>query len=210
MSTKLAVAGLMVLALSTGAPNNGFAQSAGAAPPGSTASNGSPQVPQPPDNGVNWSGVGYGAGTVVTNVFYIPAKLVYGILGGFFGGAGYVLTGGNTQVSNTIWRSSLGGDYVVTPDMLRGNTPIHFSGPTQTPPQPSAASLSSQSPQTSAPALASAPPSNVETSSSNPAPVESSSGNSKVTSEPIDNGSGPVGGNKPSAPAPALPATSVK
>src|SRR5271156_4736226 len=71
-----------------------------------------PQVPQPQASpGVNWKGVGVGAGTVVGNIFYMPAKLLYGIGGGIVGGAGYVLTGGNKQVADTIWRSSLGGDY---------------------------------------------------------------------------------------------------
>ena len=83
---------------------------------------------------MNWKGVGIGAGTVAGNVLYMPAKVVYGILGGITGGASYLLTGGNTQTANTIWRSSLGGDYVLTPDMVAGQKPIHFSGPTTTPP----------------------------------------------------------------------------
>src|SRR6202049_3996968 len=92
------------------------------------------QVSQPPDDNVNWKGVGVGAGTVAGNIFYVPAKLVYGIVGGITGGASYVLTGGNTQTANTIWRSSLGGDYVLTPDMITGQQPVHFSGPTPTRP----------------------------------------------------------------------------
>src|SRR5216683_8218822 len=94
----------------------------------------SPQVAQPGEGGVNWKGVGIGAGTVAGNLLYVPAKLVYGIVGGIAGGAGYALTGGNTQVSDTIWRSSLGGDYVITPDMVKGDQPVHFSGPTETAP----------------------------------------------------------------------------
>ncbi|MGH7934990.1 MAG: hypothetical protein ACREQN_17755, partial [Candidatus Binataceae bacterium] len=97
-----------------------------------------PQVPQPDDGGVNWKGVGIGAGTVASNLLYVPAKLVYGILGGIAGGAGYALTGGNEQVANTIWRSSLGGDYVLTPDMLKGEKPIYFSGPNTTSTAPQA------------------------------------------------------------------------
>ena len=124
------------------------------------------QVPQTDASGVNWKGVGIGAGTVAGNVFYIPAKLVYGILGGISGGAGYALTGGNEQVANTIWRSSLGGDYVLTPDMITGKQPVHFSGPTQTAqPGPGAANgsnsatsfASATSPAGAPPALASAP-----------------------------------------------------
>jgi hypothetical protein len=50
------------------------------------------------------------------------------------GGAGYALTGGNKRVADTIWRSSLGSDYVITPNMITGNQPVHFSGPTSMPP----------------------------------------------------------------------------
>src|SRR5438132_2472295 len=93
----------------------------------STAANQS-QVTQPSDGGVNWRGVGLGAGAVAGNIVYVPAKLAYGILGGIGGAAGYALTGGNKQVANSIWRSSLGGDYVLTPDMMSGKKPIYFSG----------------------------------------------------------------------------------
>jgi hypothetical protein len=92
------------------------------------------QVPQPSGGGVNWQGVGYGVGTLAADVFYVPAKFLYALSGGVVGGGAYVLTGGNTQTANTIWRSSLGGDYVVTPDMIAGKQPVHFSGPTGTPP----------------------------------------------------------------------------
>ena len=97
-----------------------------------TVANG--QVSQPAEGGVNWQGVGYGVGTLAADVFYVPAKFLYALSGGVVGGGAYVLTGGNTQTANTIWRSSLGGDYVVTPDMIAGKQPVHFSGPTGTPP----------------------------------------------------------------------------
>jgi len=71
---------------------------------------------------------------VAGNILYVPAKLAYGILGGVAGGAGYVMTGGNQQTANTIWRSTLGGDYILTPEMITGEKPIHFSGPTTTAP----------------------------------------------------------------------------
>ncbi|HEV2169304.1 MAG TPA: hypothetical protein VGR40_00075, partial [Candidatus Binatus sp.] len=92
------------------------------------------QVPQPADNSVNWPGAGYGAGALFCNLLYIPAKLVYALLGGIVGGGTYLITAGNMQAANTVWRSSLGGDYVVTPQMLAGQQPINFSGPTDTPP----------------------------------------------------------------------------
>ena len=101
------------------------------------------QVPQPADNSVNWPGAGYGAGALLCNVLYIPAKLTYAILGGVVGGGTYLVTAGNQQAANTVWRSALGGDYVVTPQMLAGQQPINFSGPTDTPPDEPAAATSS-------------------------------------------------------------------
>ena len=92
------------------------------------------QIPQPPDNNVNWSGAGYGAGAVFCSLLYIPFKLTYAILGGLIGGGTYLVTAGNTHAANTVWRSSLGGDWVVTPAMLQGQEPLNFSGPTDTPP----------------------------------------------------------------------------
>jgi len=89
---------------------------------------------QPPESEMSWKSVGLGVGAVASNVLYVPAKLVYGTLGGIAGVAGYALTGGDKRVANPIWRSSLGGDYVVTPDMLSGEEPVHFSGPTSTAP----------------------------------------------------------------------------
>jgi hypothetical protein len=133
-SFKLAIASLgVVLTMPIGA----IAQTSGTQP---DTSSGGPQVAQPESGGVNWKGAGIGAATLLANVGYIPAKTVYAILGGITGGAGYALTGGNQQTANAIWRSSLGGDYVVTPEMIRGEAPLHFSGP----PNPPAATPASQ------------------------------------------------------------------
>jgi hypothetical protein len=100
------------------------------------------QVPQP-ESGVNWPGAGYGAAALLGNVVYIPAKLVYAVLGGLIGGGTWLVTAGNTQAADTVWRSSLGGDYVLTPQMIAGEQPINFSGPTETPPVTADASGSS-------------------------------------------------------------------
>jgi hypothetical protein len=71
---------------------------------------------------------GVGLATAVANVFYIPAKIGYAALGSVTGGLGYVLTGGNKDVADRVWVSSLGGDYIVTRDQLKGEQAIHFSG----------------------------------------------------------------------------------
>jgi hypothetical protein len=176
-----------------------------------TASAPQPQVPQPaPDQGVNWKGVGVGAGTVVGNVLYVPAKLVYGILGGIAGGAGWALTGGNTQVSNTIWRSSLGGDYVLTPNMVAGQDPIHFSGPMSTASQPSSLPQVDSSANGANTAIATGanplpPPSHPTASSMGGVPAASGT-------HPMDSGAGPIGGSssRSSSVSGPLPSTSIE
>jgi hypothetical protein len=117
---------MVSLGIALAMPIGAFAQTTG-------TQSGEPQVGQPESGGVNWKGAGIGAATLLANVGYIPAKTVYAILGGITGGAGYALTGGNQQTANSIWRSSLGGDYVLTPDMISGQTPVHFSGPANPP-----------------------------------------------------------------------------
>lgn len=72
---------------------------------------------------------GMGTVTVLANVVYIPVKLTYATLGGVTGGFAYVLTGANYQVAERIWTPSLGGNYVLSPDHLRGDQTIYFSGP---------------------------------------------------------------------------------
>jgi hypothetical protein len=167
---------LAVLYIATGAS----AQDSGGSVPGQPPDE--PQVAQPSDGGVNWKGVGIGAGTVAGNLVYVPAKIVYGILGGIAGGAGYALTGGNKQVANSIWRSSLGGDYVLTPEMVTGKKPIYFSGPSDTGTTPAPTGGNSSPP-------SNAPPRTPSRSLSS-AGVGSGT---QPTTHPIDSGAGPIG-----------------
>jgi hypothetical protein len=158
-------------------------------PPAST------QVPQPADNNVNWPGAGYGAGALLCNVLYIPAKLVYAILGGIVGGGTYLITAGNQQAANTVWRSSLGGDYVVTPQMLAGQQPINFSGPTDTPPDvPAAAPVTSASSTTTTASSGVAPITPLPASGTSASASSSTSGG-----QPLDHGTGPATGSASNA-----------
>jgi hypothetical protein len=77
---------------------------------------------------------GYGVGAFFTNLLYMPTKFVYATFGGITGSFAYLLTGFHYDLAKQIWRPSLGGTYVVTPSMLRGDDPIYFSGTTE--PQP--------------------------------------------------------------------------
>ena len=72
---------------------------------------------------------GMGTATVLANVVYMPTKLVYATLGGVTGSFAYLLTGGNYTAAEKVWTPSLGGNYVLSPDHLRGQEQIYFSGP---------------------------------------------------------------------------------
>ncbi len=71
---------------------------------------------------------GWGSLTVLSNVVYMPAKLCYATLGGLTGGFAFALTGGDLQTAETVWVTSMGGTYVITPSMLQGQEPIAFTG----------------------------------------------------------------------------------
>ena len=76
------------------------------------------------------SDAGLGLATVVANIFYIPVKVGYAAVGGVTGGLAYAVTAGNKAVAERVWVSSVGGDYVLTGDMVAGQQKIHFSGTT--------------------------------------------------------------------------------
>jgi len=71
---------------------------------------------------------GLGMATVLANLFYMPVKVGYAAVGGVTGGLGYILTGGNEKIAKRVWVSSLGGDYVLSSDMVSGDEKIQFSG----------------------------------------------------------------------------------
>jgi hypothetical protein len=84
-------------------------------------------VPAPAQAGTG-SDLGWGLASVGSNIFYMPAKIVYAVIGGVTGCLAYVLTVGDKDVAETVWSPSLGGTYVLTPTMLRGEEPIFFFG----------------------------------------------------------------------------------
>jgi len=71
---------------------------------------------------------GVGLGTGLVNVLYIPAKFTYAVVGSVIGGLAWVLTLGDTETAMGVWEPTMGGSYVVTPAMLRGDEPVQFSG----------------------------------------------------------------------------------
>ena len=71
---------------------------------------------------------GWGLAAVGCNLLYMPAKVVYAAVGTFTGGLAYVLTLGNQHAVEVIWGPALGGTYVLSPAMVRGEEPILFFG----------------------------------------------------------------------------------
>ncbi len=74
------------------------------------------------------SDAGYGMAAIGANLFYIPAKLLYGLGGGLVGGLAYGLTVGNSDAAQYILSPSLGGTWVLSSKMMAGQEPIFFSG----------------------------------------------------------------------------------
>jgi hypothetical protein len=85
-------------------------------------------VAAPPAHAGYLEDAGWGSLTVLSNIVYMPAKLVYATLGGITGGLALGLTAGDMQTAETIWVTSMGGNYVITPRMLQGEDPVAFSG----------------------------------------------------------------------------------
>ncbi len=67
------------------------------------------------------------ASFLVTPV-YGAFKLTFAGLGALTGGLAWAFTGGDQRVAREIWRTTMGGTYVITPDHLAGRRPIRFTG----------------------------------------------------------------------------------
>ena len=73
--------------------------------------------------------VGLNIASWIATIPYGASKLVYAGLGGVIGSLAYLLTFGGDEPSTTVWEKSMLGTYVLTPEHLTGEEPIHFVGP---------------------------------------------------------------------------------
>jgi hypothetical protein len=69
-----------------------------------------------------------GAAAGLTSVVYAPVKVVYAAGGSVVAGLAWVLSGGDSEVAKPILDASVRGDYVVTPEHMRGEKTIEFVG----------------------------------------------------------------------------------
>ena len=77
------------------------------------------------------SDAGMEAAAALATLVYFPTKLVFALGGGIVGGLTYAFTGGDEEAANRVWQSSMEGNYIITPENLTGEQPIHFVGPTE-------------------------------------------------------------------------------
>ncbi len=69
-----------------------------------------------------------GLGSYFLTMPYGGIKMAVAVLGAIAGGMGFLFTGGDKVTANKIWGPTLGGEYVITPDHIRGDKDLHFFG----------------------------------------------------------------------------------
>ena len=74
------------------------------------------------------NGLGIGAASAISSLLYGPTKIVYATGGVLVGGLGWIFSGGDGDVASSIISPAVYGDYVVSPDVLRGERPLEFYG----------------------------------------------------------------------------------
>jgi len=71
---------------------------------------------------------GFGALAALSSIVYGPVKVVYALGGAVVGGFAWLFSAGDNDVAVPIWNRSVRGDYVVTPQNIRGEKPLEFIG----------------------------------------------------------------------------------
>jgi hypothetical protein len=70
---------------------------------------------------------GVAVGMTAGNMWVIPAKALSTSMGLFFGTLSFVLTGGNADLTQQIWRDTTQGPYLITPEVAHkaiGDRPL--------------------------------------------------------------------------------------
>jgi hypothetical protein len=62
---------------------------------------------------------GVAVGVTAGNAVFLPAKVISTSMGLFFGALSFVLTGGDTEVTQQMWRYSTAEPYLITPEVAR-------------------------------------------------------------------------------------------
>lgn len=62
---------------------------------------------------------GVALGVTAGNLWFLPIKAITVTVGALSGALSYVATGGNEELTRQIWRDTLRGPYVITPELAR-------------------------------------------------------------------------------------------
>ena len=71
---------------------------------------------------------GAGAAAALLSLVYCPLKLFYAASGITLGSGSYLWTWGDRDAAMAVVNTAVGGDYVVTPDVLLGSADLRFTG----------------------------------------------------------------------------------
>ncbi|MDH3444267.1 MAG: hypothetical protein OEN50_10120 [Deltaproteobacteria bacterium] len=58
-------------------------------------------------------------GVTAGNLWFVPLKAISVSMGALSGAMSFVLSGGNVELTKQIWRDTLPGPYVLTPEMAK-------------------------------------------------------------------------------------------
>ena len=62
---------------------------------------------------------GVAVGVSAGNMWFLPIKAIAMTIGAMSGALSFVVTGGNTELTQQIWRDTSQGPYLITPDVAR-------------------------------------------------------------------------------------------
>ncbi|HKA13397.1 MAG TPA: hypothetical protein VKH41_00140, partial [Myxococcota bacterium] len=71
---------------------------------------------------------GLGVASALASFVYSPLKLIYAASGLALGSGSFLWTWGDRDAAMAVVDTSVGGDYVITPEILRGSADLRFTG----------------------------------------------------------------------------------
>lgn len=72
-----------------------------------------------------------GFGSYFLTLPYGGIKMAAAVLGAVAGGMGLIFIRGDKLTADKIWGPAMGGEYVITPEHIRGEKDLHFFGQAQ-------------------------------------------------------------------------------
>ncbi len=75
-----------------------------------------PQILRAEDNTEK---AGFAVAVSAGNMWFLPVKAISMAVGALSGTLSYIVTGGNTELTQQIWRDTQQGPYIITPELAR-------------------------------------------------------------------------------------------